>query len=166
MRKANISIGIAVWIVAMIAIAMMTSGCFEDAGDIAKDISEIGSKDYQETFIKGEKRQIAVDSEYALLIKRVHGRTAGHSGTTPKEAEVVIEIFSNNISIGQRTLTTGFGQEIEIERLTLELIRVDRSEEYASIRIREKIDVVGYGEKVGGTMKKVAEGAIESATSS
>ena len=166
MKKANISIGIAIAVIVMIGVAMMTSGCVDDASDIAEDISEIGEKDYSVTLIKGVKRDIGVNSEYGLLIKRVRGRTAGHSGTTPKEAEVVIEIFSNNISIGQRTLTTGFDQEIQVKRLTLELVRVDRSEEYASIRIIERIDIVGYGEKAGETMKKVAEGVIESATSS
>ena len=152
--------------VAAIAIAMMTSGCLDSAGDIAEDISQIGEKDYRVTLIKGVKRDIGVNSEYGLLIKRVRGKQTSQIGEVREKAEIVIEIFSNNISIAQRTLTTGLDQEIQVERLTLGLVRVDRSEEYASIRIREKIDVVGYGEKAGGTIKKVSEGAIESATSS
>ena len=157
MKKGNVCIGIAIAI-AMIAV-LMTSGCVEEASDIAEDISEIGSKDQSVTLIKGVKRDVGVDSEYALLIKRVHGKQG-----IVEEAEVVIEIFSNNISIGQRTLIRGSDEEVEVERLILELVRVDRSEEYASIKISEKVDIVGHGEKVAGAVGKIAESVAKSQT--
>lgn len=154
MKKGNISIGIAIAI-AMTAV-LMVSGCVEEVGDIAEDIGDIGEKEYTVTLIKGVKRDIDVNSEYALLIKRVHGKQG-----MIKEAEVLIEIFSNNISIGQRTLIQGSDEEVAVERLTLKLIRVDRSEEYASIKIKEKVDILGYGketaEAVGNIAKSVAE---------
>jgi hypothetical protein len=153
MKKGNISIGIAIAI-AMTAV-LAISGCVEEVGDIAEDISEIGSREYQITFIKGEKRPVAVDSEYSVLLKEVR---------TTIEGEVVVEIFSGNISIGQRTLTTGFGRGMRIERLTLELVSVDRGVEYAEIKISEKIDIVGHGEKVAGAVGKIAESVAKSQT--
>ena len=155
MKKANICIWIAVAI-AMTAV-FMTSGCVEEMSDITEGISEIGSKDYQETFIKGEKRQIAVDSEYALLLKRV-----SFIQSTSLDGEAVVEIFCNNISIGQRTLKIGFGGEVRIKRLTLELVSIDRyREEYAEIKISEKIDVKGYSEKVVGAVGDIAKSVAE-----
>lgn len=159
MKKGNVCVGIAIAI-AMAAV-LMVSGCVEEVGDIAEDIGDIGEKEYTVTLIKGVKRDIDVNSEYALLIKRVHCKQG-----VIKEAEVLIEIFSNNISIGQRTLIQESGEEVEVDRLTLELVRVDRSAEYASIKISERVDIIGYGEKAGETAKKIAGGAIESATSS
>ena len=155
-----------VLVVFAIAIAMaailMTSGCVEDAGDIAEDISEIGSKEYSVTLIKGVKRDIGTNSEYALLIKYIRGKRISPLNSVMEPAEVVIEIFSNNISVEQRTLIVGVEQSIG--RLTLELVRVDRSEEYASIKISEKIDVVGYGEKTIGKVGDIAKSVAESQT--
>ena len=143
-----------------IAIAMTAvlaiSGCVEEAGDVAEDISEIGSKEYQITFIKGVNRSIAVDSEYVLLLRRVRSELAG---LTVEKPEVVVEIFSNNMSIEQRTLKTG--EEVRIKRLTLQLVEVDIREEYAEIKISEKIDVIGHGKKTGVFLRDVAE-AIKS----
>jgi hypothetical protein len=146
--------------IAMIAV-LAISGCVEDAGNIAEDISEIGSKDYSVTLIKGVKRDIGVDNEYALLIKCVRGKRYPVDQMT-KEAEVVIEIFSNNISIAQITLLAG--AEESIDRLKLELVRVDRSEEYASIKISEKVDVVGRAEETAGAVGKIAESIVKSQT--
>ena len=144
-----------------VAIAMtavfMTSGCVEEMSDITEGISEIGSKDYQETFIKGEKRQIAVDSEYALLLKRV-----SFIQSTSLDGEAVVEIFSNNISIGQKTLTIGFGGEVSIKRLTLELVSIDRyRQEYVEIKITERVDVVGYGQKTIGAVGDIAKSVAD-----
>ena len=161
MKKGNISIGIAIAIVVMIAIVMALSGCIEDASDVTKDISEIGSKEYSVTLIKGVKRDLA-DSEYGLLIHRIRGRQNSALNDVPKEAEVLIEIFSDNISIGQKTLEAGFNKEISIERLTLGLNRVDTREEYASIRISERIDIAGYGEKAVGAVGDIAKSVAES----
>ena len=146
-------------IVAMIAMAIAASGCVEEASDIARDISDIADKKYQITFIKGERRPVAVDSEYALLLKK----TRTYSGKFhSQQGEIVVEIFSNNISIGQKTLKTGIDEEVKIKRLTLQLVRVDTSEEYASIKISEKIDVVGYGEKAVGVVGDVAKSVAKS----
>ena len=161
MKKGNISIGIAIAIVVMIAIVMALSGCIEDASDITKDISEIGSEQYSVTLIKGVKRDLA-DSEYGLLIHRIRGRQNSALSDVPKRAEVVIEIFSNNISIGQKTLEAGLDKEVKIERLTLGLNRVDTREEYASIRISERIDIAGYGEKAVGAVGDIAKSVAES----
>jgi hypothetical protein len=157
MKKGNISIGIAIAI-AMTAV-LMVSGCVNEVGDIAEDIGDIGEKEYTVTLIKGVKRDIDVNSEYALLIKRVHGKQG-----MIKEAEVLIEIFSNNISIGQRTLIQGSDEEVAVERLTLKLVRVDRSEEYASIQIKEKVDIVGYGKETAEAVGNIAKSVAESQT--
>ena len=159
MKKGNISIGIAIVIVIMIAIAM--SGCVEEAGDVAEDISDIGSKDYSVTLIKGVKRDL-VDSEYGLLIHFISGKQFDTQNNVAREAEVVIEIFSDNISIGQRTLEAGFDKEVETQRLTLGLNRVDTGEQYASIKIRETVDIAGYGEKAVGAIGDIAEAVAES----
>jgi hypothetical protein len=157
MKKGNISIGIAIAI-AMTAV-LMVSGCVKEVGDIAEDIGDIGEKEYTVTLIKGVKRDIDVNSEYALLIKRVHDKQG-----MIKEAEVLIEIFSNNISIGQRTLIGGSDEEVAVERLTLKLVRVDRSEEYASIQIKEKVDIVGYGKETAEAVGNIAKSVAESQT--
>lgn len=151
---------LALTIVAVTAVVLAASGCVEDAGDIAEDISGIGEKEYIVTLIKGEKRQVAVDSEYALLLKKA----SAYSGEfDTKQGEIVVEIFSDfgNLSIGQRTLKTG-GQEVRVERLTLELVSVDSKEEYAEVKISERIDIVGGAEKAGETAKKIAEAVAKS----
>lgn len=154
----NEKILFALIIAAAVVTVLTTSGCVDNAGDIAEDISEIGEKEHTVTFIKGEKRQVAEDSEYFILLKLVRRDSSG--------SEAVIEIFSKNVSIGQKTLkTAGADREVKIERMALELMSVDYREEYVEIEVREKVDIIGYGEKAGSAVKETAKAVAESATS-
>lgn len=150
MKKGNISIGIAIAI-AMTAV-LMVSGCVED----------IGEKEYCITLIVDEKRPVAIDSKYVLLLKQA--RYYGVNG------EAVIEIFSGverKYSIGQVLLKKDNGEKT-IDKLTISLINVDSQGEYAEIIVKESHTEVDIAPalKAGETIKKVAEGVVESAAQS
>ena len=141
MKKGNVCVGIAIAI-AMTAV-LAISGCVD---------IDVGDKEYPVGLMMGEKTPVAPDSNYALLLR------------SAQTDEVFVGIFrgrdsSYNISVRQTSLETGKAKTIN--GLTLRLESVNPNGGYADIIVNEKIDVIGYGEKVVGVVGDIAESIAE-----
>lgn len=151
MKKGNVCVGIAIAI-AMTAV-LMVSGCVED----------ITSDKYEFAIRVSEEKGIGDGYAIELLEAQYHGEN---------DSEALVEIFGNiggiggRISMSKRVLK--IGETVVIEKLTLQLVEVNRRERYADFTAKisnTEIDIAPALE-AGETIKKVAEGAIKSATSS
>ena len=141
MKKVKVLMLFAVAI-AMTAV-LMASGCVE---------IDVGEKEYPVGLMMGEKTPASPNSDYALLLRKA------------QSDEVFVKIFQGrdsnyNISVAQTSLE--IGREKTIKGLTLRLESVNPNGGYADIIVKEKIDIVGYGQKTIGAVGDIAKSVAD-----
>ena len=156
MKKGNVCVGIAIATVMIAVLAI--SGCVED-------VRNLGEKEYHVCPLVGDTEPIG-DTKYFLELEAVRTFASGF-GTD----QAVICIYhglhpqSKSKIEQQRVL---IDKPVEIGKLEITLNYVDKEDEYADFVVivsDTEVDIEP-AIKAGETIKKVAEGVIESATSS